>query len=156
MSTMNSEVYDALIDAGADRSKAREAAKSVAQYDRNIGDIKTSLADIKASLCIIQVDVRHYPRIRRRAHLAGVPVADSRPGHRALRRLRPEGVSPATSRGASSRSCATLPPGRGAGVPSLYIPTVASGSGAFRADSKVKRPPVTFLRSDACSGDRHP
>ena len=31
MSTMNSEIYDALLDAGADETKARDAAKSVAQ-----------------------------------------------------------------------------------------------------------------------------
>ena len=54
MSTMNSEVYDALVSAGADEAKAREAAKSVAQYDRDISDIRTSLADIKASLRVIQ------------------------------------------------------------------------------------------------------
>ena len=45
MSTMNSEVYDALVDAGADETKAREAAKSVAQYD---------IAEIKASLLLIK------------------------------------------------------------------------------------------------------
>ena len=33
---MNTEVYDALVDAGADETKAREAAKSVAQYDSDI------------------------------------------------------------------------------------------------------------------------
>ena len=54
MTTMNSEVYDALLSAGADETKAREAAKSVAQYDNDIGEIKTSLADIKASLRIIR------------------------------------------------------------------------------------------------------
>ena len=54
MSTMNSEVYDALVSAGADEAKAREAAKSVAQYDSDIGHIKTSLTDIKASVPIIQ------------------------------------------------------------------------------------------------------
>ena len=54
MSTMNSEVHDALLSAGADEAKAREAAKSVARYDSDMGDIKTSLADIKASLRIIQ------------------------------------------------------------------------------------------------------
>ena len=43
MSTMNSEVYDALIDAGADETKAREAAKSVAQYDSDLAEIKASL-----------------------------------------------------------------------------------------------------------------
>ena len=54
MSTMNSEVYDALLSAGADEVKAREAAKSVAQHDSEIGEIKASLSDIKASLRIIQ------------------------------------------------------------------------------------------------------
>ena len=54
MTTMNSEIYDALRSAGADETKAREAAKSVAQYDRDIGEIKTSLSDIKATLRIIQ------------------------------------------------------------------------------------------------------
>lgn len=47
MSTMNSEVYDALIDAGADEIKAREAAKSVAQYDSDLAEIKASLLVIK-------------------------------------------------------------------------------------------------------------
>ena len=47
MSTMNSEVYDALIDAGADETKAREAAKSVAQYDTDIAEIKASLLLLK-------------------------------------------------------------------------------------------------------------
>ena len=54
MSTMNSEVHDALIDAGAGEAKAREAAKSVAWHDSVIGHIETTLADIKASLRIIQ------------------------------------------------------------------------------------------------------
>ena len=54
MSTMNSEVYDALVSAGADEAKAREAAKSVARYDSDIGDIKPSLADIKASLLLLK------------------------------------------------------------------------------------------------------
>lgn len=43
MSTMNSEVYDALVDAGADEAKAREAAKSVVRYDGDIPEIKASL-----------------------------------------------------------------------------------------------------------------
>ena len=47
MSTMNSEVYDALIDAGADKNKAREAAKSIAQYDTDIAEIKASLLVLK-------------------------------------------------------------------------------------------------------------
>ena len=47
MSTMNSEVYDALVDAGADEAKAREAAKSVARYDSDIAEIKASLLLLK-------------------------------------------------------------------------------------------------------------
>lgn len=47
MSTMNSEIYDALLDAGADETKAREAAKSVAQYDSHIAEIKASLLLLK-------------------------------------------------------------------------------------------------------------
>ena len=47
MSTMNSEVYDALVDAGADEAKAREAAKSVARYDGDIAEIKASLLLLK-------------------------------------------------------------------------------------------------------------
>ena len=47
MSTMNSEVYDALVSAGADETKAREAAKSVAQYDSDIAEIKASLLVLK-------------------------------------------------------------------------------------------------------------
>ena len=47
MSTMNCEVYDALIEAGADETKARESAKSVAQYDTDIAEIKASLLVLK-------------------------------------------------------------------------------------------------------------
>lgn len=47
MSTMNSEVYDALVDAGADEAKAREAAKSVARYDNDVAEIKASLLLLK-------------------------------------------------------------------------------------------------------------
>ena len=47
MSTMNREVYDALLSAGADETKAREAAKSVARYDTDIAEIKASLLLLK-------------------------------------------------------------------------------------------------------------
>ncbi len=47
MTTMISEVYDALISAGADEEKAREAAKAVAQYDKDIAEIKASLMLVK-------------------------------------------------------------------------------------------------------------
>ena len=44
---MNSEVYTALIEAGATEDKAREAAKSVAQYDTDIAGTKASLLLLK-------------------------------------------------------------------------------------------------------------
>ena len=58
MTTMNSEVYDALIDAGTDETKAREAAKSVVQYDRDVTDIRTSLADMKTTMADIRASLR--------------------------------------------------------------------------------------------------
>ncbi|MBF0177663.1 MAG: integrase [Magnetococcales bacterium] len=47
MTTMILEVYDALISAGADDTKARSAAEAVAKHD-------TDIADIKARLVVIQ------------------------------------------------------------------------------------------------------
>ena len=47
MSGMNSEVYAALVYAGADEDKAREAAKSVARHDVDIAEMKASLLLIK-------------------------------------------------------------------------------------------------------------
>ena len=47
MTIMISEAYDALISAGADEEKAREAAKAVAQYDKDIAEIKASLMLVK-------------------------------------------------------------------------------------------------------------
>ena len=47
MNTINSELYAALINAGADKTKAREAANSVARYDTDIAEIKASLLLLK-------------------------------------------------------------------------------------------------------------
>ena len=47
MSTMNSGVYAALIEAGATEDKAREAAKSVAEYDTDTAEMKDSLLLLK-------------------------------------------------------------------------------------------------------------
>ena len=47
MGTMNSEVHDALLSAGADETRAREAAKSVVHYDTDIAGIKASLLLLK-------------------------------------------------------------------------------------------------------------
>ena len=43
MSAMGSKVHDALLSAGADETKAREAAKSVARHDSDIAEIKARL-----------------------------------------------------------------------------------------------------------------
>jgi len=40
MATMISEVYDALIDAGAGQEKARKAAEAVAAYDGRMGKVE--------------------------------------------------------------------------------------------------------------------
>ena len=47
MSTMNSEVYAALVDAGAEETKAREAAKSVVRYDSDVAETRASLLVLK-------------------------------------------------------------------------------------------------------------
>ena len=47
MSTMNSEVYDALVSAGANKTKAREAATSIVRNDTDIAEIKASLLLLK-------------------------------------------------------------------------------------------------------------
>ena len=47
MSTMISEVYDALTVAGAPEDKAKAAAQAVAHCDRDISEIKASLMLVK-------------------------------------------------------------------------------------------------------------
>lgn len=47
MTTMIAEVYDALVSAGADEDKARDAAKAVAEYSREIAEVKAGLGLLK-------------------------------------------------------------------------------------------------------------
>jgi hypothetical protein len=47
MSTMISEVYDALIDAGASDDKARKAAETLANYDGRFNSIAKNIEEIK-------------------------------------------------------------------------------------------------------------
>ena len=47
MSTMITEVYDAFTAAGAPEEKARAAAQAVAQYDKDIAEVKASLLLVK-------------------------------------------------------------------------------------------------------------
>lgn len=55
MSTMNTEIYSALIDAGASEEKAKEAAKSVADYQNDINEVKADLKLIKWGIGLIIV-----------------------------------------------------------------------------------------------------
>jgi hypothetical protein len=50
MPLMSSELFDALIEAGASDEKARKAAEAVAAFENRFADIRTDLAGIKTSL----------------------------------------------------------------------------------------------------------
>lgn len=47
MTTMISEIYDALVEAGASDEKARKAASVLADYDHEFADIKSDLRALK-------------------------------------------------------------------------------------------------------------
>lgn len=53
MSTMNSEIYAALIEAGSCEEKARAAAVSVTCFERNINEVKPDLKLIKWGIGLI-------------------------------------------------------------------------------------------------------
>jgi hypothetical protein len=54
MSTMISEVYDALKDAGASEEKARKAAEVLANYESQFADIKNELTTIKGDINLLR------------------------------------------------------------------------------------------------------
>jgi hypothetical protein len=47
MATMLSEVYDALVAAGAPEEKARKAAEAIANYDSRLGRVEADLTLLK-------------------------------------------------------------------------------------------------------------
>jgi hypothetical protein len=53
MSTMNSEIYSALIEAGASEEKAKAAAVSVTDYEKDINEVKSDLKVIKWGIGLI-------------------------------------------------------------------------------------------------------
>ena len=53
MSTMNSEIYAALIEAGSSEDKARAEAISVTDYERDINEVKPDLKVIKWGIGLI-------------------------------------------------------------------------------------------------------
>jgi len=50
---MNSEIYAALIDAGSSEEKAKAAAVSVTDYERDINDVRSELRLIKWGVGLI-------------------------------------------------------------------------------------------------------
>ena len=54
MTTMNKEVFEALIEAGASNDRATAAAGSVADYQRDIGDVKHKLFEIKGEMTVLK------------------------------------------------------------------------------------------------------
>lgn len=54
MTTMITELYDALISAGASEDKARKAAEVVAAYDDRFNRIDLALTEIKSSVRLLQ------------------------------------------------------------------------------------------------------
>lgn len=58
MATMISEVYDALLEAGASEEKARKAAEAVAAYDQRFGTLETRLAGLDGKLETLRADLK--------------------------------------------------------------------------------------------------
>ncbi len=60
MTTMIAEVYDAFRSAGADEDKARAAAQAIADYQRNISELKTELkqdiSELKTAMSELRVE----------------------------------------------------------------------------------------------------
>jgi hypothetical protein len=54
MATMISEVYDALLEAGASEEKARKAAEAVAAYDQRFATLETRMVEMVGRVAIVQ------------------------------------------------------------------------------------------------------
>lgn len=54
MSTMISEVYDALKEAGASEEKSRKAAEAIAAYDNRFNKIEQDLTTIRGELAVVK------------------------------------------------------------------------------------------------------
>ena len=54
MPTMISEVYDALLEAGASEEKARKAAEAVAAYDQRFATLETRLVQLDGRVALVQ------------------------------------------------------------------------------------------------------
>ena len=54
MPTMLSEVYDALLEAGASEAKARKAAEAVAAYDQRFAVLETRMVELGGRVALVQ------------------------------------------------------------------------------------------------------
>ena len=54
MTTMISELYDALVSAGADEAKVRKAAETVAAYENRFPAVETKLVEMQGQLRLVQ------------------------------------------------------------------------------------------------------
>jgi hypothetical protein len=54
MPTMISEVYDALLEAGASEEKARKAAEAVAAYDQRFAGLETRIVELAGRVGLSQ------------------------------------------------------------------------------------------------------
>ena len=54
MPTMISEVYDALLEAGASEEKARKAAEAVAAYDQRFAALQTGIVELVGRVGLVQ------------------------------------------------------------------------------------------------------
>ena len=54
MATMISEVYDALLEAGASEEKARKAAEAVASYDQRFAVLETRMVELGGRVALVQ------------------------------------------------------------------------------------------------------
>ena len=59
MATMISEVYDALLEAGASEEKARKAAEAVAAYDQRFAAVETRMVELGGVYSARAVDGGH-------------------------------------------------------------------------------------------------
>ena len=54
MAIMISEVYDALLEAGASEEKARKAAEAVAAYDQRFAALETRMVELGGRVVLVQ------------------------------------------------------------------------------------------------------
>ncbi len=57
MAIMMADLYDALVDGGTSDEKARKAAQEVADFQKQLGDIRSDLALVKGLLGVVVAGV---------------------------------------------------------------------------------------------------